>query len=119
MELMFDLAEDAVGAQQFIFSFAEDGHHAIVLKTPDLVIGADEHRMGVEGMRQFLPVAAQSFLDVEVGEVLLLGGRAGVGGSLVGVGGAMDGLVFLLGGEGFVHAGGCLLLYRLLYGFYK
>lgn len=64
MELVLDLPEYAVGAQQFIFSFAEDGHHAVVLKTPDLVIRPDQHRIGIQSMRQFFSVAAQSLLNV-------------------------------------------------------
>lgn len=42
MELMLDLPEDAVGTQQFILSFAEDGNHTVVLKTPDLVVRPDQ-----------------------------------------------------------------------------
>ena len=77
MELVLNFAEDAVGAQQFVLSFAEDGNHAVVLKTPDLVARPDEHRVRVESMSQLLPIATQPLLDAHLCKVLLLGRRAG------------------------------------------
>lgn len=105
MELMLTFAEDTVGAQQFILSFAEDGNHAIMLKTPDLIVRPDQHRVGVECMRQLLTIATKTVLDSHIKSELLLGRRASGCRSLVGVGSAMDGVWFLLGlgSEGLVH----------------